>query len=360
MSLSVSLHALTVPDLAARLAADGVSPAHAVSLFRALHGDLLDDLAHAPLPPPLARWVASQPRPLLTLAAPVVETASDDGRTTKFLLRLADGRQIETVLMGYPGRRTACLSTQVGCAMGCVFCATGQMGLVRNLDAGEIVAQALFVARRARRACDVAGDRLRNLVMMGMGEPLANFDAVMQALEILADPRGLNIGPARVSISTAGHIPGILRLARQPRRYKLVVSLHAATDDARTALVPVNRKWPLADLMEACREYAAIQRRRILIAWTMIAGQNDTVDEARQLVALVRGLDVQVNLIPLNLTDGYAGHTSRPADVAAFQRVLLDAGIPATIRQRRGIDVAAGCGQLVVREARDEQERRRA
>jgi len=197
-------------------------------------------------------------------------------------------------------------------------------------------------------------------VLMGMGEPLANFDAVMQALEILAESRGLNIGPSRVSISTAGHIPGILRLAQQPQRYNLVVSLHAATDDARSALVPVNKRWPLADLMDACREYAAIQRRRILIAWTMIAGENDRAEDAHRLVELLRGLDAQVNLIPLNLTDGYTGRTPSVQDVDAFQRILLDAGVPATIRQRRGIDVAAGCGQLVVREVRDEQGRRRA
>ena len=340
----MSLHSLPLAALADRLAADGVSRAHAGTLFKALHGDLVDDLSRASFPPPLARWIAKQPQPLVTTAEPVGETSSEDERTTKFLLRLADGRQIETVLMGYPGRRTACLSTQVGCAMGCVFCATGQMGLVRNLDAGEIVAQALFAARRVRES---GGDRLRNIVLMGMGEPLANFEAVMQALAILAEPRGLNIGPARVSISTAGLVPGILRLAEQPERYNLVVSLHAATDEERSALVPINRRWPLAELMDACRQYAAITRRRILIAWTLIAGKNDGVDDARRLVALVRGIDVQVNLIPLNLTDGYAGETSSPAVIHAFHRVLLDAGVPSTVRQRRGIDVAAGCGQLV-------------
>jgi len=340
-----TLDSMTVADIAARMTADGLAAAHAVTLFRALHSDLPGDLSATPLPPPLARWLAAQPAPLVSHVEQAGATSSDDGRTMKWLLRLADEQRIETVMMGYPGRRTACLSTQVGCAMGCVFCATGQMGFVRNLTPGEIVAQALFVACRAR---ETGGDRLRNLVLMGMGEPLANFDAVMQALAIIADPRGLNIGPSRISISTAGHVPGIRRLACQPRRYRLVVSLHAATDEERTALVPINRRWPIADLMDACREYAARQQRRILVAWTLIAGQNDRAEDARRLVSLVRGLDVQVNLIPLNLTDGYAGATAAAADVTAFQRLLLDAGVPATIRQRRGIDVAAGCGQLAV------------
>jgi 23S rRNA (adenine2503-C2)-methyltransferase len=338
-----TLSDLTVAEIAARMAADGLPAAHAVTLFRRLHGDVSGDLSTPALPRPLVRWLDAQAAPLAPALAVIRESTSDDHRTTKWLLRLVDGQDIETVMMGYPGRRTACLSTQAGCAMGCVFCATGQMGFVRNLTPGEIVAQALFVARRVRES---GGDRLRNLVLMGMGEPLANFETVMQALAIIADPRGLNIGPARVSISTAGHVPGIRRLAVQPQRYRLVVSLHAATDEERSALVPINRRWPIAELMDACREYAARQQRRILIAWTLIAARNDRADDAHRLVSLLRGMDVQVNLIPLNLTVGYAGATSSTTDVHAFQRILLHAGVPATIRQRRGIDVAAGCGQL--------------
>ena len=273
----------------------------------------------------------------------VRETSSHDGRTRKFLFRLADSQQIETVLIGYPGRRTACLSTQAGCAMACVFCATGQMGFVRNLSAAEIVAQAVEVEREARQT---PGDRLRNIVLMGMGEPFANYDAVMEALEVFADPRGLNIGPSRVSISTVGHVPGILRLAEEPRRYRLIVSLHAANDAERSVLVPATRRWSLDDLMAACREYAVRKKERVFVAWTMIAGRNDSRDHARELVDLVRGLDVQINLIPLNATDGYDGVPADDGVVKAFQRALLDAGVPATVRQRRGIDVSAGCGQL--------------
>ncbi len=338
-----TLHDLTFPQMQSRLADDGVRPAHARTLFRTLHRELCTDLAGAPLPPPLRRWLEAQPHPLTEQPQTVCETPSGDGWTMKFLLRLRDGQEIESVLMGFPGRRTACLSTQAGCAMGCVFCATGQMGFVRNLTAGEIVAQALHVERHARQ---VLNERVRNLVLMGMGEPLANFDAVMHALEIITDTRGLNTGPARISISTVGHVPGILQLAQHPRRYHLAVSLHAATDGERSALLPVNRRWPLADLMSACREYSARQRQRVFIAWTMIAGRNDSPEHARQLAALLRGMDVQVNLIPLNVTDGYDGTPPDDAVVESFQQVLLDAGLPVTVRQRRGIDVSAGCGQL--------------
>ena len=251
--------------------------------------------------------------------------------------------------MGFPGRFTACLSSQVGCAMGCVFCATGQMGYSRNLSAGEIVAQAHHVERSLRLS---HGERLRNIVMMGMGEPMANFEPMMEALDILTDTRGLNIGPARVAISTVGHIPGILKLARHPKRYSLAVSLHGADDEARGRLVPVNKKWPLADLLDACREYSAIKRARVFFAWTLIGGVNDSTAHARKLAGLLKGMDAHVNLIPLNPTDGFEGQAPEEANVRAFQQIIQDAGLPSTVRQRRGIDVAAGCGQLRVRRIR--------
>jgi 23S rRNA (adenine2503-C2)-methyltransferase len=168
----------------------------------------------------------------------------------------------------------------------------------------------------------------------------------MQALDIITDTRGLNTGPARISISTVGHVPGILRLAEHPRRYHLAVSLHAATDEERSALLPVNRRWPLADLMAACREYSERKKMRAFIAWTLIAGRNDSPDHARQLADLLRGMNVQVNLIPLNITDGYDGAPPGEAVVDSFQHILQAAGLPVTIRQRRGLDVGAGCGQL--------------
>jgi 23S rRNA (adenine2503-C2)-methyltransferase len=338
----------THAEMCDALAAAGVSPAHALTLFRALFQDLdPDPAACGTLPGPLRRWLAARP-PQPGDAAPQVlaESASADGWTRKFLLGLADGRRIESVLMGFPGRHTACLSTQAGCAMGCTFCATGGMGFERHLEPAEIAGQAVHLARLVR---DRGGGRLRNLVLMGMGEPLHNFDAVIQALEIITDTRGLNIGAKRITISTVGHVPGILRLARHPRRFQLAVSLHAASDAERTPLVPVTRRWPLADLLGACREYTRLTGERVLMAWTLIDRCNDSDDHARRLAALLRGMNVQVNLIPLNPTDNSPARPPLPARVAAFQRILLAAGLPATIRQRRGIDVAAGCGQLRAR-----------
>jgi 23S rRNA (adenine2503-C2)-methyltransferase len=227
--------------------------------------------------------------------------------------------------------------------MGCVFCATGQMGFTRHLRPGEIVAQVLH-AQRTLRARSEAG--LRNLVLMGMGEPLHNYNAVMTALEIISDTRGLNIGPSRITISTVGVVPGILRLAEEQRPYHLAVSLHGATEEDRSALVPASRRWPLAELIAACRTYGAKTGRRIFFEWTLIAGQNDSPAQAAKLADLLAGLNAHVNLIPLNPTNGYAGAASATGAATEFQRTLRAAGLPATIRQRRGIDVAAGCGQL--------------
>lgn len=337
LSRESSLDHLTFEELAALLDAEGIARAHAAPLFRWLQTGRRPRFEG-----PVERWLEGRSSPF-TGTSLVAETPSADGQTRKYLLALPDDERVEGVIMGYPGRYTACLSTQVGCAMGCVFCATGQMGFRRHLKAGEIVAQARFLDRLLRQS---RGDRLRNLVMMGMGEPLHNFDETMRALELLTDTRGLGIGPSRVTISTVGHVPGILKLARVPKTYTLAVSLHGATDEERGALVPVNRRWPLAELMAACREYSAIRGQRVLVAWTLIGGVNDDLDQARRLAELLRGMDVQVNLIPLNPTDGYAGSPPEWSDVIAFQRVLQDAGLPSTVRQRKGIDVAAGCGQL--------------
>ncbi len=294
--------------------------------------------------PPLVRWLqVNRARYTLDVPALSVEIPSADGLTKKYLLRLSDGQEVETVLMAYPGRHTACLSTQAGCAMGCVFCATGQMGFARHLNAGEIVAQVLHV-QRVLHAAGHPG--LRNLVLMGMGEPLHNYDNVMTALEIITDQRGLNIGPGRISISTVGVVPGIRRLAEERRPYNLAVSLHGASEAERAALVPASRRWPLTELIEACRFYANTTGRRIFFEWTLVAGVNDSPDTAERLATLLRGIDSHVNLIPLNTTGGFNGSPTAGAAVDAFQLVLQQAGYPCTVRQRRGIDVAAGCGQL--------------
>jgi 23S rRNA (adenine2503-C2)-methyltransferase len=328
------------------LATDGVILHHAKVLWRVIHGEGELDLASRDFLPPLKHWVAKsvgEGKPFFLDAPEVVdEIHSSDGLTRKFLLRLRDGQTIETVLMAYAGRHTVCVSTQAGCAMGCVFCATGQMGFVRHLRPGEIVAQVLHV-RRVLKTIDPK-KRLRNMVLMGMGEPLHNYDSVMAALETISDRRGSSIGPTRISISTVGVVPAILRLAEEARPYCLAVSLHGSTEEERAALVPASKRWSLAMLIDACREYAAVTGRRIFFEWTLIAGKNDSPETARRLVKLLRGIDAHINLIPLNPTGGFAGVQSDTGH--EFQKILIAGGFPCTFRQRRGIDVAAGCGML--------------
>ncbi len=334
-----SLHDLSFSALERELERGGVRPIHA----RALWASMYRGAAREAWLPPLRQWMERVAPEQFIPEAPEVtaDTESSDGLTRKFLLRLRDGQEVESVLMGYEGRYTACLSTQAGCAMGCRFCATGQMGFVRHLRPGEIVAQVLH----CRQAL---GDRghLRNLVMMGMGEPLHNYDAVMEALGIITDTRGLNIGPGRITVSTVGVVPGILRMAEERRPYNLAVSLHGASEEERAALIPVSRKWPLADVIAACRTYGKATGRRIFFGWTLIAGVNDSEAQAERLAALLQGIDAHVNLIPLNPTTGFEGEEAPVSAALGFQRVLATAGIPSTVRQRRGIDVAAGCGQL--------------
>jgi len=341
-----SLHDLGFSELADVLAADGVIFHHVKALWRALHREGELDLASRNFLPPLKRWVETsigEGKPFFIDAPEVVdEIRSSDGLTRKFLLRLRDGQTIETVLMGYDGRHTVCVSTQAGCAMGCVFCATGQMGFVRHLRPGEIVAQVLH-ARRVLKSIDPK-KRLRNMVLMGMGEPLHNYDSVMQALGMISDVRGAGIGPSKIAISTVGVVPGILRLAEEARPYRLAVSLHGSTEEERSALVPASKRWSLAMLIDACRKYGGITGKRIFFEWTLIAGKNDSPETAHRLAKLLEGIDAHINLIPLNPTGGFAGVESNSGH--EFQKILQAAGFPCTFRQRRGIDVAAGCGML--------------
>lgn len=333
------LHDLPFAEIERAIIGDGLAAAHARTLWRELHRDVERVEKY---PPPLRRWLASRAGAPPALE-PVALTESADGQTQKHLLRLGDGNTIETVVMGYERRFTACLSTQAGCAMGCVFCATGQAGFTRHLRPGEIVGQVLH-ARRALRARGHDGPR--NLVLMGMGEPLHNYDAVMAALEIIVQAGGLGIGAGRITISTVGVAPAILRMAAEQRPYNLAVSLHGATEEERAALAPASRRWPLAEVIRACRTYGAATGRRIFFAWTLIDGVNDSPAHAAGLAALLDGIDAHVNLIPLNPTARFAGAASGGGAVDDFQRVIRAAGIPCTVRQRRGIDVSAGCGQL--------------
>jgi len=349
MNAPNTLEGLRFAALEAVLQLAEVNPVHARPIFSAVQRQLVGEgLSTATgILPPVQRWLESDTAIPLTKMALVDETPSADGFTRKYLLSMPDRAEVESVQMGFPGRFTACLSSQVGCAMGCVFCATGQMGFSRNLTTGEIVAQAHHVERELRRTNP--GERLRNIVMMGMGEPLHNFEPTMEALDILTDNRGLNIGPARVAISTVGYIPGIQKLARHPKRYSLAVSLHGASDEERGKLVPINKRWPLSELLEACREYSALKRARVFFAWTLIRGVNDSDDHAQRLAERLQGMDAHVNLIPLNATEGFDGQAPDDARVRAFQQIIQNSGLPSTVRQRRGIDVAAGCGQLKAR-----------
>src|SRR5260221_3695397 len=274
---------------------------------------------------------------------PVSEQLSIDGQTVKRLFKLPDGQLIESVLMEYDdGRRTACISTQAGCAMGCIFCATGQMGFARNLTSGEIVEQAIYFAREL----ESQGDRLSNVVLMGMGEPLHNYDNTLRAIRTMNDPNGLGIGQRHITLSTVGLVPAIRRYADEDLQAGLAVSLHASTDDERSKLLPINSKYPILDLIDAVKYYVDKTGRRVTFEWALIRGENDTVEQARQLGRLLHGLLCHVNMIPLNPTGGYDGAPSDPDRVAAFQAELQQWGISSTVRVRRGIDIQAGCGQL--------------
>jgi len=353
MADRISLYALTRPELSKLLASWGFA-AHAPLLWRYLYWESASSFAAMPQLPAKVRHRLEAETTLGAL--PVArETHSADGFTRKYLLALEDGAVIETVLMRFTGRVTACISSQAGCAMGCVFCATGQMGFRRHLTAGEIVAQTVHVNRvlgEGERTPTGDRARLRNVVLMGMGEPLHNYEAVMQAVDILLDSAGVSLSSERITLSTVGVVPGILRLAEERRPVHLAVSLHAATQAGRAALIPVARKWPLDELMAACRTYSATTGRRIFYEWTLIEGRNDGESDARAVGELLRGLPAQVNLIPLNPTPGYAGAPGRSEAAARFQQILAEEfSLPSTVRQRRGIDIAAGCGQLAAAEA---------
>jgi 23S rRNA (adenine2503-C2)-methyltransferase len=270
---------------------------------------------------------------------------SANGQTRKTLFALADGSQVEAVLMQYARRRTLCISTQAGCAVGCPFCATGQAGFDRNLTAGEIVAQVLYYAHLLADK----EDRVTNIVFMGMGEPLANYAATWAAIRCLNDSSGFGLGARAMTLSTVGLVPAIRRMSHEPEQVGLAVSLHSPTDELRNELVPINRRYPLAQLMEVCREYIAATHRRVSFEYALMDGVNDSDEHARQLADLLKGMLAHVNLIPLNPTADSPYRGSSKTRVRAFQAVLEDRGLPVTVRIRRGIDIQAGCGQLRAR-----------
>jgi len=286
--------------------------------------------------------------------APRVESRqiSIDG-TVKFLLRLADGRHVESVYIPDTPAQTFCVSTQVGCAMACAFCLTGKMGLVRHLTAGEIAGQVRTLAHET----GLVGSRF-NVVLMGMGEPLHNYDATMKALRILADDEGLGVHPQRVTLSTVGLVPAIERLATEKVMPNLAISLHATTEEQRARIVPVNRKYSLADVIEACRRFPVAKRRRITFEYVLLDGVNDTPADARRLVALLNPIKAKVNLLPLNEAPAIAFRRPPDERVNAFARILAERGLRVSVRRSRGRDIRAACGQLIVEgEARSSGQR---
>jgi 23S rRNA (adenine2503-C2)-methyltransferase len=278
---------------------------------------------------------------------------ADGGQTEKALHRLADGALIESVLMHYPARgaarerHTLCISSQAGCAVGCPFCATGELGFGRDLEVAEIVDQ----ARRAQRRLAAEGQRLTNVVFMGMGEPLLNLDRVLEAVEALNDPRRFGLGARHITVSTSGVVPGIRRLTALGPQFTLAISLHAARDALRDVLVPLNRRWPVADVVDAARDHARATGRRITYEATMIRGVNDTDPDARAMADLLRGDHAHVNLIPMNPVAHTPWAASPMPVIERFAATLRDAGISTTIRRNRGQEVGAACGQLAAERA---------
>ena len=335
----------TPEQLAALMKEMGQPAFRAKQIFRWLHQKLVTEFS----------TMTDQPKALLakleegyTIAAPAIarRQQSKDG-TVKYLFALADGNCIETVVMRYRYGLTACVSTQVGCRMGCRFCASTQAGRVRNLEAGEIAGQ-IYAAQK-----DV-GERISHIVLMGIGEPLDNFDNVMDFLTIISSPDGVNIGMRNISLSTCGIVPMIDKLAEKQLQLTLSISLHAPTDEMRSKMMPVNDAYPVAQLIAACRRYQQTTGRRVSFEYSMVRGVNDSPATARELASLIRGMGAHVNLIPINPVDGSPYSATDAENVKRFQTLLTDLGVNATVRRRLGSDISAACGQLRREEAAKE------
>ncbi len=344
----VDLLDLSLPEVEQLLLSLGQPAFRARQAYQWMYQDLATDISGMTNLPKSVRDKLQAVAYLGTMA-PASETVSEDGFTRKVLLRLSDDHTIESVLMLYLDqahpRRTVCASSQVGCALGCTFCATARGGFERNLTTGEIVGQVLYFARFVR---SVEGEQahITNLVMMGQGEPLANFDAVWKAIEVLNSPYGLNLGARHVTVSTVGIVPRIRELAQKHLQVGLAVSLHAPTDALRSLLVPANRTYPIQDVLSACREYIEQTHRRVTFEYVMIDDLNDSVAQARQLAGLLKGMLCHVNLIPINPVEGCEFRPAPPARILAFETELRRHGITTTLRVERGTAIDAACGQL--------------
>jgi 23S rRNA (adenine2503-C2)-methyltransferase len=312
-------------------------------IYRAATKELVADIGDVTVLPLALRQSMTERGFRFSSVEPVVMQRSNDRQTTKGLFRLHDGSEVEAVLMEHHGdRTTVCISSQAGCAFKCAFCSTGQAGFTRNLLASEIFDQARhFAVDLATR-----GKKITNIVFMGMGEPFHNYDAVMDAVRLLNDPQGFGLGHRHITISTVGLVPQIDRFADEGIQVNLAISLHAPTDEARSGIMPVNQRFPVAELMAACARYVKKTNRKIFFEYVMLAGVNDSLDDARELVKLMRGHLYHVNLIPYNSTPDAALRGSDPAAIQAFHDAVEGAGVPCTIRVPMGRDIAAACGQL--------------
>ena len=351
-----------LPELEHALAAIGRPRFHARQIFQWIHKRGVTDFS---LMSDLSRELRIQLAQCFTLTTPAVvrRDVSVDG-TTKLLLQLTDGKHIESVCIPEnpdaeiglrdADRLTFCLSTQVGCAMKCAFCLTGRMGIDRNLTAGEIVGQVRVLCREL-----VALDRRFTIVLMGMGEPLHNYDQTMKALRILADEHGLAVSPRRVTLSTVGVLPALERLATEPLMPNLAISLHSTTEAQRDMLVPINRKYGIVELLDACRRFPLKRRERITFEYVMLKDVNDTPDDARRLVRLLSGIKAKVNLLPLNEAAGIPFERPSDAAVNRFAKILADRGVTVSVRKSRGRDIRAACGQLITESTRSSAPGRR-
>ncbi len=337
-----------LPDDWTRLCKEAGWPAfRAKQIVKGLYGDRIADWqALTTLPGPMRDRLADLAP--LTALREVDRTPSGPDGVTKFLLEAADSERIETVWIPADGRVTQCVSSQVGCDMHCAFCASGQLGCVRSLAAAEIVGQVATLAR-------AMGQWPNNIVVMGMGEPFMNYDAVLRALRVLNCQQGPNIGARHITLSTCGSVPGIARLATEGVQFERSVSLHAPNDALRSRLMPVNRRWPLAELLPACDAYTAATGRIITYEYTLVRGLNDRPAHAAELIRLLRGRKARVNLIPLSPVAEFDGQTPPHADCLAFLDALLKAGIHTTMRRSRGKQADAACGQLRLRKHKESQ-----
>src|SRR3984893_15780008 len=357
------LLALTLPQLQQWLAERGEASFRARQIYSWLYQQLTSDfslMTNLPLGLRDKLAVEASIGPMIVRS----EMHSKDDRTRKILLELADDKLIESVLMLYPplkessGRATVCVSTQAGCAFGCTFCATGQMGFDRHLSVGEIVAQVLYFARELRASPWIAAglpgstpiDHITNIVLMGMGEPLHNYNNVLQALRTLNSAEGFNLGARHMTVSTVGLVPAIRKLSQEPLQVNLAISLHAPTDELRGQTMPINRKYPLSELLAACKDYIAATKRQVNFEYVLLSGVNDTAQHAEQLAQLLASLKqfAHVNCIPVNVTAaGYRPPSSET--IRAFRNVLFARGVSNSVRAERGDDIAAACGQLRTR-----------